>query len=181
MRLKIDQSFARIGLKQNLPRTKVEQKPADFKLQKLPGKLEINSKATRVKIGQTKARADLNHKNYKIFSKEIAKEGMKNSYKAIATYAREGDQLAAIEKGGQPIVEQAVKHAYEKKREIELKWKHGPEYQVVPGKLAVKWNSSKVKLRTKPNWPHTDFQWGKVEIYQKQLPELKIRVVNEKV
>jgi hypothetical protein len=178
LRLEINQKFGEIGLRQRPSRLGLQQKPADFRLERSSGKLKINSRDVRVEIDQSKARAQLNSKNSKIYAKDIAQEGMRTAYQAIATYAREGDQLAAIEKGGQPVIEQAIKHASSAKKELGLKWKQGPEYRVNSGDIKIDYNLSEVNLKTRANWPKLDFKWGKIEVYQQQKSELEIRAVD---
>jgi len=181
LRLQIDQRFGEIGLKQREPKTTIKQKPADFNLKQPAGKLNINSNPVKVSIDQTRAREVLNSKDYKTYGKEIAKKGIQVSYKAIATYAQEGDRLAAIEKAGNPIINQAKRHAFGKQKKIKLSWKPGPDYQVNPGGLNINYKLGKLNLKAKLNWPKINSQWGKVKVYQRQLPQLKFKAIDKKV
>ncbi|SDC72558.1 MULTISPECIES: DUF6470 family protein [unclassified Candidatus Frackibacter] len=182
--LRINQIFGEIGLQLKDPQTSVEQRPANISLTQKPGRLSIKSQFTKVKIDQTKARADLNYKNHKIYSKEIARKGHQAALKAIAIYAQEGDQLAAIEKGGKSIVSQAIKHAYGNQKKLGLKWKQGPEYRVAPGRQNIRFKVNDldgIDFKVKSNRPKVDFQWGKVEVYQNKQPRLEIKVVDTKI
>ncbi|KXS41263.1 MAG: hypothetical protein AWU54_1692 [Candidatus Frackibacter sp. T328-2] len=182
--LRINQIFGQIGLQQKDPQTSIEQKPADISLTQKPGRLSIKSKFTKVKIDQSKARADLNYKNHRIYSKEIAQKGRRAALKAIVTYAQEGDQLAAIEKGRKPIVSQAIKHAYGSQKKLGLKWKQGPEYRVVPGRQNIRFKVNDldgIDFKVKSNRPKVEMQWGKVEVYQNKQPRLEIKVVDTKI
>ncbi|GAB6138164.1 DUF6470 family protein [Halanaerobaculum tunisiense] len=183
MPLKINQQFAKLGLQIKDPQAKVNQKSGQFKLEQIPGKLKINSKPVQVEIDLSKARADLNYKDHKLYSKEIAQEGNRTALQGIARRAREGDQLAAIEKEGKPIVQQAKKSLQEKKQKIGLKWKRGAEVNVKSGNQNIKFkpqDSDGVKLESTPDQVKVDLDWGRVKAYQQQKPKLEIRAVDVK-
>ncbi|AGB42148.1 hypothetical protein Halha_2274 [Halobacteroides halobius DSM 5150] len=181
MRLKINQQFAKIGLQIKPPQIKVRQTPGKFKLQQIPGKLKINSKPTKVKVDMTQARADLNYKTQSAYSRQLAKQGQQAALKSIAEYAKEGDKLAAIEKGGKPLIQQAKKNSQNKKRKVGLRWKRGADVKVKVGKQEIEFKKQDfdgVQLNSQPSWPKVDLDWGKVKVYQQQKPKLEIRAVD---
>ncbi|SJZ44223.1 hypothetical protein SAMN02745118_00859 [Selenihalanaerobacter shriftii] len=184
LRLEINQRFAQIGLRERKPRMNLQQKDADFKLKQVPGDLKISSKPAKVEIDQTKALADLNYQTPKNYSKKIARKGQQAVLRGIAQYTQEGDQLAAIEKGGKPLIRQAKQRIYEKKRELGLKWKRGPEIKINPSKQNINFKVNEldgIEVNSKPNFPKVNLQWGKVEVYQKQSSNLEIRAVDLRV
>lgn len=184
LRLEINQIFAKIGLKKEPPKSTIKQKQADFELKQIDGELKIDSNPVKVEIDSKRARAALHSKSCKVYSKDIARKGQETALKAIAQYTKEGDQLAAIEKNGNPLITQAKKRANSKKRKLMLKWKPGPNIKVKPGGKDISFKPKDfdgVELKTKSNWPKVDLNWGKIEVYQTQPPELEIRAVDEKV
>ncbi|PRX32578.1 hypothetical protein BX659_104127 [Orenia metallireducens] len=183
-RLEIAQTWAKIGLKQTPPKLRVNQRPNTFKLEQIDGKLTIEDKAAEIKIDMSKVRAQLDCKNNKIYSKDIARKGYQESLKGIAEYAAEGDALAAIERKGNPLIAQARKRSFDKDRDIGLKWKVGPEFKVTPNKLDITFKNDDIDgiaINTEPGNVGVDLDWGKIDIYQKQLPKLEIRAVDTKV
>ncbi|MBM7623032.1 DUF6470 family protein [Sporohalobacter salinus] len=183
MRISIKQKSGQIGIESTAPQTEVKQQSADYNIKQLSGKLTINTQASKVEISYKAARADLGFKNYKDYSKEIVKQAHKIAFQAIAKYARQGDQLARIEAGGKPLITQAKQNAYDKKKEIGLKWKRGPKYKVTSGKQKIKFTPKDldgVKLNSKEHWPQIRSEWGNVDIYQRKKPQFEINLIDKK-
>jgi hypothetical protein len=75
-------------------------------------KVQIKSELPRVIIDQTECFNTSGLKNNTALSLEISSEGYQHYLEYVQTTAEDGAALAAIERGGNPIKEIAVKNAY---------------------------------------------------------------------
>jgi len=182
MRIAIDQSFARLGLNIKQQKLSIQQKQSEFKFKLVSDTLEIDRiQQASLEIDNTNANYDMGIKKSRVLSKESAQKGIQVALKGIAKYAREGNQLADIQKEGEPLIEQAKRRMGSKKKEIVLKWKRNSQINFTPAKQKINFNLTEldgIRLESKVNFPKLNWNPGKVNVYLKQKPELKIRAVD---
>ena len=179
--LQVNQVNGRMNLNIKPPNMKLQTKhAADFSINNQRGNIKVNTKSVKVDISTRKARAELGHKFYKIYGKEIAQKGIQASMRGIAEYARQGDQLAQIEKGGNPIASQAKANAQDPKRKIGLKWLPGPEIKTAPGDFKATYTQDKLNIESKSYWPKGKLDWGKIEAYLDPEPKFEVKAVDVK-
>jgi hypothetical protein len=106
--LSIHTTWARVGIDIQPARMKIHSPAPTADIKTTGGRLEIESQQPRVYIDQYQCFKELGYKSYK----DLAKETAQASYRAVIEYigkiARQGDRLAAIELGGNPIAEIAA-------------------------------------------------------------------------
>ncbi|MGM0370400.1 MAG: DUF6470 family protein [Bacillota bacterium] len=179
--LQVNQTNGRLNLNIKPPKMSLEtNSAADFKMNHQPGSIKVNTKDVKVEINTRQARAALGEKFYKIYSKEIAQKGQQAALQGIARYAQQGDQLAKIENGGQPLIRQAKSNSKDVPKEIGLKWKPGPEIKTAPGQFEVESTSTKTNIDTKSYVPQGELDWGQIDKYVDPESKFEIQAVDVK-
>jgi len=80
-------------------------------MQQNHAKIQIQTELPKVIIDQTECFNTSGLKNNKAFSLEISSKGYQQAMEYIATTSQDSDRLAAIEYGGNPIVDIALRKA----------------------------------------------------------------------
>ncbi|SHH69849.1 hypothetical protein SAMN02745135_01724 [Caloranaerobacter azorensis DSM 13643] len=145
-------------------------------------KVRIEFEKPKVIIDQYQCFAEAGLKNYLDLTKEAARFGYQKVLEGIARIAEDGDRMAQIENGMPPAIpELAEKNAWEElDYNIDFIPKSRPKIDV-EGRLKIDWELGKVNIDYKVNKPIINFQRGKVEIYLKQKPSIKIRYIDVKI
>lgn len=112
MGIEITQTHAKIGIETTPARLEMESRMARLELRHKQAKVNIHTEQTRVLIDQYECFATAGLKGNYDLSKEAAQLGYRYAMEFIGKTAEDGDRLAAIEKGGNPIVEIAIRDAY---------------------------------------------------------------------
>jgi energy-converting hydrogenase Eha subunit F len=179
--LQVNQTNGRLNLNIKPPKMSLETKSvADFKISQQSGKIKVSTKDAKVEISGRKVRAALGHKHYKVYGKELAQKGKQSAMKGIAKYARQGDQLAKIENGGNPLARQAKLNSQDPERKIGLKWKPGPEIKSSPPQFKVDYTRSQLKSDSKSYWPQGELDWGEIRNYLNPEPKFEVQAVDVK-
>lgn len=181
MNVRINQVSGQLKLNITPPKLNLQTKSkSDFEMNKQPGRLEIKTRDAKVEISTRQARAALNHKFYKIYSKDIAQKGYQSVMQGIAKYAQQGDQLARIENKGQPLISQAKSNSEDPKRELGLKRKPGAEVRITPGDVQMNYSKDQLNINFNSFWPQGDLDWGKIESYLDPKPQLDVETIDVK-
>ena len=159
MAVRVNQINGRLNLNIKPPNMSLQTNhAADFSMTKQEGTLKVNTKDAKVEISTRKARAALNHKFYKIYSKDLAQKGMQDSMQGIAKYARQGNQLAEIEKGGKPLASQAKQNSKDAEKEVVLRSKPGAEIKASAGDIKVDYKPDRMQISVQANWAQRDLE-----------------------
>lgn len=131
MGLSITQNYARIGIDRNPSRLEMESQNARLELRQKHAKVNIKTDLPRVEIDQYEAFASAGLKNFLDLTKDAAQRGQQQAIEYIGKLAGDGDSLAAIERGGDPIIQIALRDAYpEHEFNIDFIPKVGPKITV---------------------------------------------------
>jgi hypothetical protein len=162
------------------PNMNLQTKAADFRMSKRDGKLEITTRDAKVEINTRRARAALNHKFYKIYSKELARKGYQGVMQGIAKYAQQGDQLARIENKSKPLVSQAKFNSEDRQRQVGLKHKPGAEINIRRGGFKSSYTAGGWQIKSNSSWPEVELDWGRIESYLDPKPQFEVNAVDVK-
>ena len=111
-------------------------------------RLEMEARLPRLSIDGRQARADIGLKPIDQVVREHAARGRQAALKAIAQTAREGDELARIELGGNPIAEQARRRGLrDAQLNVDVAPKHRVMIDVEPGEVAFRFIEGQVRIR----------------------------------
>ncbi|QEK13561.1 hypothetical protein FQB35_02390 [Crassaminicella thermophila] len=161
----------------------IKQPKADVTLNIEHPKLEIHSEQVKVQIDQYPCRAEEGLKNYIDLTKDNAAFAKQKAMEGIARIVSQGNQLAAIQNGGNPIADQAEENAYnlfDKEFNFDLIPKSRPKIDFIGGKVDIKFIEGKVKPQVKVNKPIINYTVGKFEIYLRQKNSINIEYVGKK-
>lgn len=182
--IRLEQTYARIGMDIIKPQQRISQPQAELNLHQEPAVLDIERTPSHLDIDQSQAWNDLNIKDMYTMTRDIADYAHQQVLEGIARRAREGDRLAAIEKGGNPIADIAQENA----NPGPLDFNVGvlPSYgavkiQFTPTQLQMNWKRGGVTIDPLIKQPTHEYIPGKVEVYLKQKESLKIDFTDPEV
>ncbi|MBB3110494.1 hypothetical protein FHS18_002561 [Paenibacillus phyllosphaerae] len=105
--IQIHQDYAAIGIRTKPAKQEIEQPQATIDMKQTAAKLDIQQPEGKLEIDQSKARDALALGNNLEMMKRIYQKSADLAIEGIARTVEKGNQMAAIEKGGNPIAEQA--------------------------------------------------------------------------
>lgn len=146
--------------------------------------LEMKSTQPKVLIDQTQPFNEAGLKTMSAFMGEISQYAKNMMHQSIGRIVSQGNQLADIHKGGDPIVDQAIYNAYDQfiyDYNIESIPKSKPDIQVVEGTIDMKVTGGENTKRyiTKPL--EISYQPWKLDFYMKQMNSISMRYVENQV
>ncbi|MGG3887086.1 DUF6470 family protein [Brevibacillus panacihumi] len=179
--IRMESTFARLGLNINKPIQEIRQPTAKMNLSQVPAKLEIEQARIELSIDSSQARANIGIMTSMQFSDSNAAHGKQKAMQAIAEKAQEGDRLMRIY-----TKENAIANISREKGMRALEGGYTPpaasadegvdiQFQLKPVVIQVQRNGMTMKPVTKP--PELSYTPGKVEPYMIQYNSLKIDVV----
>ncbi|GAA4718680.1 DUF6470 family protein [Brevibacillus fulvus] len=179
--LRMDQTYAQLGLHIQKPVQEIQQPQADLNMKQEPAILTIRQPKGELSIDTTEARSNIDMRSPARRVKDIAAFGHRKAMEAIARISREGDQLAAIEKKGNPIADIAVQNSgiYEE-QEILAKGSligDGVEIHYEAKKPEINVQVRGFRMDPEIKKPILHYTPGKVEPYILQKNSLHIEVV----
>ncbi|MBB6216414.1 hypothetical protein HNQ80_002514 [Anaerosolibacter carboniphilus] len=180
MDLRITSTPALIGINTIPWKVEIQQPKADVELNTQHPKVEIHSEQVQVQIDQSKCFSEAGLKPISELSKENADLGHQKVMEGIARRVRQGHELAAIHKGGNPIASHAAENAFhldDKEFTFDLIPKSRPKIDFIGGTVDINVIEGKVDMEVQVNKPIIDFTRGKVEIYLRQRNSIQIEYV----
>jgi hypothetical protein len=150
-------------------------------------KVNIETELSKVEIGQYEAFASAGLKNAMDQAKDTAQRGYNQALEYIAKVAQDGDALAAIEKGGNPIAEIAVRDAYPVHEfGLDTIPKVGPRFNVKGGGIRFEphtdgQGTAGVEGTYTPGRVNISYTPDDVRIFTKQYPSIQIKYTGENV
>ncbi|WZL73737.1 DUF6470 family protein [Clostridiaceae bacterium 35-E11] len=184
MDLRITATPALINIKTTPGKLQIKQPQADINSQIQPPKVQIHSEQAKVAIDQSQCFAESGLKSVFQLGKEWAAQGIQQAFQGIGRIAAQGDELAAIETGGNPISKQALENAflmYEKNFNIGLMPKSRPKIEFTGGTVDIKVIPGEIRQNVKINKPQIQYTRGNVEVYLKQKNSIKIEYVGRRL
>lgn len=112
MSLEISQVWAQIGLDRSPSKLEIRTQPAILELEHKEAKVNIHTELTKIEIDQHDCFSSAGLKSPFELTKEAAERGHQAALEYIGKTASDGDRLAAIELGGNPIADIAKRDSY---------------------------------------------------------------------
>lgn len=112
MNLIINQTFSRIGIERIPGKLDIETQNTKLELHQKHAKISLHTELPKVEIDQYECFASAGLKGPIDLTVEAAQLGRSQAMKYIGKVATDGDRLAAIELGGDPIPDIAERDAY---------------------------------------------------------------------
>jgi len=180
MSLQINTTQGLIGINTIKGRQSIEQPKGELELSQPKAELQVESELPKVIIDQYECFAEAGLKNSTDLMKDISQWSQKCLMEAIANYNQEGDMMAQIEKGGNPmpmIAENGAFPMYD--FNIDFIPKSRPKIDII-GSLNIEWDIKKPIINYEARKPVIGFEYGKVDISMRQWPNIEINYVDEK-
>jgi hypothetical protein len=182
--IRLQQTYAQIGLRITQPVQEIEQKPAGQSIKQVPATMTIERKPSHLDIDQEQLWNELNFKSNSVFSEDMAAFAKQEALEAVAEKAQEGDQLAGIEKKNDAI--NSIISAKANPGPAEFNIGFIPSYGSVkihftPTELTIDWKQGGAEIETTQNKPIHNYTPGKTEVYLRQMQDLQIDFVGGNV
>ncbi len=187
MALEIRSAPALIGIDRTPSSLEMETRSARLEFRQKHAKVNIETEPARVEIDQYQCFAEAGLKNNFDFMKEITDRAKQQALEFVGKTASDGTRLAAIEKGGNPIVDISVRDAWPQHEfGLDTIPKSRPQYTVKGGvKLEPERNgegtSNGVEGNFIPGNLNINYRPAVVNVYLRQQPSISIRYLGENI
>jgi hypothetical protein len=178
--IRLQQTYAQIGLNIIQPKQEIEQRPADVSINQIPSKMTIERTPSKLTIDQDQAWSELGFKKTSVLSQEFAENGRQVLIEAIGEIASEGDQLAAIEQHSDAFVAIATEKGNPPPADFNIAFipSHGSvKIDYTPAEVHINWERGGAEIQVNPNKPIHNYTPGKTEVYLRQMNQLQIDFV----
>lgn len=180
MPLQINTTPGLIGINSILGWQSIQQPRGEQRISQPKAQMEIDRELPKVYIDQYQCFAEAGLKNPTDFTKDNVQWSYKCFLEGIAQYNEEGDMLAQIEKGINPMPIIAENRAFPRYDfNIDFIPKSRPKIDV-KGYLRIEWKTNQPVISYQVRKPVIDFHPGKVEIFMRQWPDIEINYIDER-
>ncbi|MHA6252366.1 DUF6470 family protein [Oceanobacillus sp. CAU 1775] len=171
-KIQINQTDAKVHIKQELPKMQIQQPHAEVSIRTTPSKLSID---------QTRAWEDMDLMSILRRNDKFAAEGMQAVKEGTARVAREGREMMSIENGGNPFAAQAKRINLEPMKELGIKFIPShfsvkTDYQ--PSEVHINVETKKPIIQAQTFKPQFNYEAGGVETSLLQKNYLNISFEN---
>lgn len=184
-RIQIQTTPMKLGMQTRPPVQEIEQGgPNSLQIRTQASKLEMHTEQVKVKIDQSACFEESGLKSNASLIREHADYGKHKGLEAIGKIVEQGNQFASIERGIDPIPDQAEYNAFE---QFVRDWNIGfipqsrPKIDFVGGTVNFRHEPAKVINETQKTKPHINYTRGKVDIYVAQYNKVELSVLDLKV
>ncbi len=179
--LRIEQTYGMIGVETRNSKADIRTQQSRLNLQQTYVKIEIDKQAPTVKIDQHGCFATAGLKNVFELTEEAAQAGQQQAMEYTAKKAADGDMLANIKSGGNPIAEIAKRDSYQEHEfNIDLIPKVRPKIDF-EGYIRLSAEMGEVESSVKEGYVKVNFTENKIRLYLAQKPSLQIQYIGKKV
>jgi len=176
-KLQIQATNAQIGITTQRAVQEIQQPQANLDLQQPQAKMTIQTTKSKLSIDAHDARESMGYQTSMSRTREIAQQSKQDALEGTARRAQEGIELMSIEKGGNPIADQAKRRGKQPYSSINIKFipqADSIKIDFEPGKVDIQVEPQKVINNSTINKPIHNYTPGKVKIDLLQEPSLKI-------
>jgi len=191
MGIEITQTYAKIGVERTPHRLEMESQRARLEFRQKHAEVNMHTEHLRIEIDQYECFASAGLKGPIDLTREAAQRGYRQAIEYIGKVAEDGDRLAAIELGGNPIADIAERDAYSEhdfnidimpKARPKINVKGGVRYEpernaegvnngvdgkYIPGYLNIKYSPSKVSVYVAhKNAINIDYKGESIDTYR---------------
>lgn len=171
-KIQINQTDARLDIKQELPLMKIEQPHAEVKMRTTPSKLSID---------QSRAWEDMNLMSILKRNDRFAREALQAAQAGMARTAREGNELMKIQYGGNVIASQAKRISSPPMKALGIKFipsTFAVKIDYRPSEVHIDVTTHKPRMQAQTYEPEFTYHPGQVETSLLQRNYLNITYDN---
>jgi len=187
MRLSIQTTNTQIGIRRIPEKLLIESQNATLHFRTKHAKVKLDNDLPRVIIDQYECFATAGLKNNRDLTKSISQKTYQQVLEYIGKTASDGNALAAIENGGNPIRDIAVRDSYDVHTfGIDFIPKARPKISVTGG-VGIEWedtgNGARIGIEGKyyPGFINIDYRPADIDIYVRQYPRVNIKYLGSKI
>jgi len=172
--LRITTKPALIGIRTQPAKVEIDSSQPLLEMKRQSPRLDIKTEPVRVYIDQYECFAELGYKSFLDLARTQAQKGYQRLMEYIAQTAQDGDRLAAIELGGNPIADIAEERSYNvpEAEPITLPLPR-PKFYVTGG-ISIDYQPGKIYFDAVVHPVRYKVTPHKVEIYMRQYPSITI-------
>lgn len=175
-RIQIETQPIRIGMETTPHEFTIEQPRGIQDIQQIPADLSIRQPRGELEIDHTRALDALGYVDTLTLSMRISAEARRLYLEGLSRTAQEGDRLAALHQGGNPIADIAwERFSHDAPMNLVGEASYDPVdvyYTARPAEIDVQVRGA--ETRYEPQFPRYTFTRGKLDIYVEQYPSVKI-------
>ncbi|MDF2065826.1 DUF6470 family protein [Bacillus sp. Cr_A10] len=178
--IQIQTTKGQLGLNIEKPSQHIEQPKADLQIRQPAAEVSIRTTDGQLHIDSSQARRDLGLIAPLEFSRNYAQKGRQAVLSGIARRAREGEQLASIENGGNAIQAIAASKVIPQKKALGIKFVPSigsVKTTYTPASIDINVQTNKAQISATVNKPIHNYTQGKVSGYMMQYPSIEIDVI----
>ena len=181
MGIRIDTTDIQLGVDYTPSKLDIDSRIAKLEMHQEYPEVRISTEMPRVLIDQSQCFAEAGLKKNYDFTKEAAMRGYRQAMGFIGQTAEDGDALAAIERGGDPIAEIAERKAFPQKEFVLAAMPKSRPRIKATGNIAIDWRKNGneawngVERRCIPSYAKINYTPSKVEIYVRRYPSVEIK------
>lgn len=173
--LRITRTDALIGINTIPANMSISQPKADFEIHQKHAKVNVRTEPIEIRIDQRQCFNEAGLKDNTAFMEDNIQEAKQDLLQGIGRVISEGNMMANIESNVDAIVEISLNNSIKVYDfNVDFVPKSRPKIEFLGGNIDIQVDEGYVELKTKPNKPVIDVEVGKVQIYLRQNPELKI-------
>jgi hypothetical protein len=178
--IRMQQTYAQIGLRITQPVHELQQAPAQISIKQTPATMNVTRTPSTLDINQDQARNEINMKMPDVFSRDNAEAARQRGLEAIAEKVQEGNQLAAIENKTDALAAIAVNKSLPEPDDYNIAFI--PSYGSVqinytPAQVQIEWEKGGAEIQATPSPVTHHYTPGKTEVYLRQMNNLQIDFV----
>lgn len=183
MAIKIEQTFAQIGLKTSLPQFKLQIREPRLEIREQLPAVQISQENVQIRCDATQCRAEIGLLNPVAFSRQNAQEGFRESMAYIGRVAQKGDMMARIDKYDiSSVMAQLGAQAFEQHQfNVDRIPKSPVEVEVIPAKLQMDWQLGQLEVRPRFGDVSGELIRGKVDVFLRQKASIAVEYMGENV
>jgi hypothetical protein len=174
--IQIQQQYAKLGIDAELGRYDMRQPKASIEMRTTAPKLELESSPGNLSIDQSRAWDALARGGALQTMSRIYSDAQNAALQGIARIVDNGNRLAAIHRGGNPIAEMAREAAFQS-HSFSIT---GPassgnvDIEYEPSPVRTEYISGTVDITVIPQRPEVEYIRGKVDIHMQQYGQVTI-------
>ncbi len=187
MALNITQTYAKIGIETTPSMLELRTQRAQLQIKQKHAKLSIDTEPPRLEIDQYEAFASAGYKNNFDFIKSEIERVKQEHLAYIGKIVDDGNTLAAIENGGNPIAEIAERDSYTTHEfNIDFIPKARPEINLIEGEVNIELENGDneginngVEVNYIPGQMNINYTPAQVKIFLSQYASIKFEYIKE--
>ena len=166
------------------PQVSIEQPKAQVEGSISFAQVRVEATLPKVTIDQDQAFNESGLKNNKAFSEDNISFAQQKMHEGVGRITSQGNDLADIQYGGNPIADQGFYNAYDQfyhEFGMVTMPRSGAQIDVIEGTVDITVQEGQITGSIRAQKPIISYQQGRIERYMEQYSSISIKYIGEKV